>query len=73
MSRGARAPVPHSWRRQCQRYILRQRLLTFCPSVEQHVIDASTDQWRARLIACIQGGPKIWHSVLYALTLPNIN
>jgi len=35
---------------------LRQRLLNVWSSSEQDVIDASIDQWRVRLKACVRSG-----------------
>jgi len=35
---------------------LRQRLLNVWSSIEQDVIDVSTDQWRVRLKACVRSG-----------------
>ena len=38
---------------------LRQRLLNVWSSIEQDVIDASIDQWRVRLKACVRSGGDI--------------
>jgi len=35
---------------------LRQRLLNVWSSIEQDVIDVSTDQWHVRLKACVRSG-----------------
>ena len=35
---------------------LRQRLLNVCSRMKQDVIDASIDQWRVQLKACVRSG-----------------
>jgi len=35
---------------------LRRRLLNVWSNIKQDVIDASTDQWRVRLKACVRSG-----------------
>ena len=50
---------------------LRQRLLNVWSTIEQDVIDASIDQWRVRLKACVRSGGRHFEHMLLCLIYVN--